>query len=155
MKHLTFDRVVNVVLVAAVLYGIAAIRPASRPAGQTYEPGETVPAIAGVDYGASKRTAVLFVRSTCHYCTESMPFYQSLVKGGARIVAISGEPIESLDIYLHEHGLFIERATVERTSWPKLQGTPTLLIVDDAGRVVRSIVGMVAERDQQGVRDLL
>jgi peroxiredoxin len=153
--RVTVDRVLNVLLLVAVVYGIAAVRPTSQPKPTTYQSGETVSAITGVPYAAAKRTAVLFIRSTCHYCTESMPFYQDLMKGGARLVAISGEPQESLNAYLDEHGLSIESATVERASWPKLTGTPTLLIVDDTGRVVKSWIGLLSAPDQQAVRELL
>ena len=152
--RVTFDRVLNVLLLVAVVYGIAAVRP-TAPKTTTYQPGETVSAIAGVPYAAAKRTAVLFVRSTCQYCTESMPFYQELVKGGATLVAISGEPKKSLDAYLDEHGLAIASATVERASWPKLSGTPTLVIVDGAGKVVGSWVGLLSATDQRRVRELL
>lgn len=152
----TFDRVLNVALLAAVLYGVVAIRTPSRSVPQTYKPGETVSAIAGIPYATAKRTAVLFVRSTCQYCTESMPFYQSLVKGGARLVVISGEPKDRLDAYLGEHGLIsVESATVEHSSWPKLTGTPTLVVVDETGHVVKSLVGMVPEAEQRRIRELL
>jgi len=153
--RVTFDRVLNVLLLVVVVYGIAAVRSTGSLKLTTYEPGETVAAITGVSYAAAKRTAVLFIRSTCHYCTESVPFYQDLMRGGARLVAISGEPQESLNAYLDEHGLAIESATVERASWPKLTGTPTLLIVDDSGRVVKSWVGLLPAPDQQAVRELL
>jgi len=151
---ITFDRVLNVLLLVAVVYGIAAMRP-TTPKPATYQPGETVSAITGVSYAAANRTGVLFVRSTCQFCTESMPFYQELVKGGATLVAISGEPKKNLDAYLDSHGLSIASATVERTSWPKLSGTPTLVVVDSAGKVVGSWVGLLSATDQRRVRELL
>lgn len=155
MKVLTFDRVLNVALLAAVLYGVVAIRLASRPALTAYERGETAPAIAGVSYGAAKRTAVLFVRSTCHFCTESMSFYQELVKDGRQVVAISGEPRDRLDAYLTENGLAIRSATITRGEWPKLVGTPTIVVVDASGRVVKSWAGLLSPHDQQNVRESL
>ena len=155
MKHFTFDRVLNVALLAAVVYGIAAVRPGSRTPPPTYAHGEQAPAIAGVSYAGAKRTAVLFVRSSCHFCTESMPFYRDLVKGGGRLIAIGPEPPEALLGYLEEHDLAVRGVTIGRGSWPKLTGTPTLIIVDGSGRVERTWVGTVPENEQSIVRELL
>lgn len=150
--RVTFDRVLNVLLLAAVVYGIAVMRPSPARTPQTYTPGEQAPAIAGLPYAEAKRTAVLFVRSTCHFCTESMPFYRELAKDGRRVVAISGDSREVLDRYLTDNGLTIPRATVARGDWTKLTGTPTIVVVDAAGRVVKSWVGLLSP---EGQRDLI
>ncbi len=151
----TFDRILNVVLVAAVLYGVVILRPKAPAPPVVYAAGETAPAIPGISYGEAKRTAVLFVRSTCHYCTDSMPFYQSLKAKGARLVAISAESKDLLDPYLASYGLPIESATVGHAAWSKLSGTPTVIVVDRSGQVVGSWLGLLSDNDQRSVRDSL
>jgi hypothetical protein len=148
---LTFDQVVNTLLLVVLVYGVAVLRPVAPQARPTYTAGEQAPPIAGQPYREAKRTAVLFVRSTCHYCTESMGFYRELAKG-RRVVAISGDAPDVLDRYLTDNGLTIPRATVARGEWPKLSGTPTIVVVDAAGLVVKSWVGTLSP---EGQRDLL
>ncbi len=154
--RITFDRVLNVLLLVAVGYVLIGV-PRAKPARACpkFDVGDAVPAIAGLPYEAADRTVVLFVRSTCHYCTESAPCYRELVKGGAKLVAISLEPKTSLDDYLRAQGLAIESATVDRTAWPKLSGTPTMIVVDRTGHVVASWLGMLPAAEQQRARSLL
>lgn len=150
MKTLTFDRVLNVLLLVAVVYGLTMLRstaPAPRPG---YTAGEQAPAIAGVSYAGAKRTAVLFVRSSCHFCTESMAFYRSLA-AQHRVVAISSEPLENLGTYLSENDLAVPRATVTQREWSKLSGTPTIVVVDGAGKVVQSWLGSLSQAQERDV----
>jgi peroxiredoxin len=142
---------VNVLLLVAVVYGIAMMRTPTRTPPSAYTPGEQAPAIAGLPYAGARRTAVLFVRSTCHFCTESMGFYRELAKG-RRVVAISNDAPDVLDRYLTDNGLTVPRATVARGAWAKLSGTPTIVVVDAAGRVVKSWVGALSP---DGQRDLI
>jgi len=139
----------------------SAAKPASSttalPALATFEVGKTAPPIPGVTYQTGRSTVVLFVRSTCHYCTESMPFYQALAaigrraRTGARIVAVSSEPEDTLRAYLRSHALDVDSVVSLPENPLGLRATPTLLVIDRAGTLVDARVGRLPEADQQAV----
>lgn len=150
----TFDRVLNVALIAVVVYAVVATRatPPRKPKLPTYEAGEVAPAIEGVSYTAAKQTVVLYVRNGCHFCEASMPFYRDLVGSGARVVAIGPDVPDVLRAYLNENELDIPNVgLVTKETWTKMVGTPTLVVVDASGHVVKSWIGLLPEKDQQAV----
>lgn len=123
-----------------------------------YQVGDAGPKVA--DYGRSHRTIVLFVRSTCRYCTESMPFYRQLAEskqravGAVRFIVASMEPRETTSSYLGEHRVAVDDiVTVERD--PKLQATPTLLVVSRESRVLGAWVGLQSASGRGDVERLL
>lgn len=159
LKRLEIAANVGIVL-TAVLFAIAvrhvltserAAQEASRP----YQPGEAVD-LPGLDTERSSATLVLFVRSTCPYCTESMPFYRRLLdhasKGRMRAVAVVLEQRETGAAYLAAHGLTVQNVlTIDRSRPSRVKGTPTLILLDKSGRVVNSWVGKLAGQAENEV----
>jgi hypothetical protein len=137
----------------------AAWREASHPAAnaanaraQDYRIGEALPAFPGVDYAAADRTLLLFVRSTCRFCTASMPFYariEQAVRRGherVRLVAVSSDTRDELDGYLHQHAVQVDQTVpvdVEAAGRLKIRGTPTLVLADRQGVVLETWVGLL------------
>lgn len=167
----SLDRIVNVVvlIVCAALGVSVALRLADRReqrataaamadalAFQTHQIGDQLPPLAEHSYADSEATLVLGVRSTCSFCTLSMPFYRALIdtvrrqRPGVRVVATSDEEEGVLRRYLDTHGV---AAAADRTVEPnlmKIAGTPTLLLADSAGRVEHVWIGRLSsdrERD--------
>jgi hypothetical protein len=60
-----------------------------------YVAGDIVPPIPGISYGNADASLLLFVNSSCHFCTESMPFYRGLLstrnKAHVSVIALSRE----------------------------------------------------------------
>ncbi len=60
-----------------------------------YRAGDIIKDMPILDFKGSAQTVLVVTASTCHFCTESMPFYKSLVEISAqsnnRIVALSAE----------------------------------------------------------------
>jgi hypothetical protein len=84
----------------------APARPAPTPR-PVYQPGERIE-LAGVDFTKSDKTLLLVIRSTCKYCTESMPFYKGLagdskLTATVRIVAVSPDDIPVSEAYLGQY----------------------------------------------------
>jgi hypothetical protein len=97
----------------------------------------------------------LFVNSGCHFCTDSMPFYKTLVsarnqrKTRVALIAVSRESQADLDTYLRIHEVVVDRTiSIQRLSNVKLRVTPTLVLVDGSGKVQRVWVGAL-KRDQE------
>lgn len=166
--RLSVDSLTNVVLVATCVLvgGNAALQmsarlnppPAASGAEGTYSAGESLPALTEFSYADHKSTLVLVVRSTCKFCTQSMPFYRSLVDkakasgGKVGIVSVSTEPEPSLKAYLAAHDVTMGAVRSIPADYFKVRGTPTLILVDSEGRVQGSWVGL---QDRDGETAIL
>ena len=105
-----------------------------------------------VTSGNSARTAVLVLRSTCIFCTESMPFYRQLSEFRSperfALVVLSPEPDEVTRRYLASHSLLVDAARRHTGAEIPTRATPTLVLVDRTGRVEKSWLGKL-NSDQQ------
>jgi len=105
-------------------------------------------------------TLLMFLRSTCRYCTESMPFYRTLknVRDGeavsVRLAALSAEPREMLEGYLSEHKVAVDSTIAlspSEFSAFRVRGTPTLILVDRKNVVRRVWIGLLDSAQQTQV----
>ena len=122
-----------------------------------YAPGEAMDYLPGIDYGDSHRTLVLSLRSTCEFCTASMPFYKTLLETRSpamspRVVAVSFEKTEVTEAYLKDHGV---RPDVVVTAVLRSQATPRLILVDNLGRVEATWLGKLAPSREADVLSVL
>lgn len=143
------------VIVAAVLERRGTIGSPSRPPGiHQFRVDQTADSLPGVAYDAAPVTFVLYLKSTCPYCTHSMAFYRRLSalaasRKAAQLVAISGESLDVLRNYLDANQL---RTDASISSKLHLQPTPTLLLVDNKGSIKRIWDG---QQDPAGEREIL
>jgi thiol-disulfide isomerase/thioredoxin len=90
----------------------------------------------------NKKTLLLALSTTCHFCTESAPFYQRLVKeSGVRLIAVVPQGVDEGRLYLNRLGVPISEVRQMSLDSIGVAGTPTLLLVDDEGRVSGKWVG--------------
>lgn len=131
---------------------------ADRPApARSFQPGERAPVDERIDYATSDQVLLMFLRSSCRYCTASMPFYQKLVAvrppNGPRtqLIAFAPEPESSFAHYLGEHQLTLDGAySVGRQDFSayRVDGTPTLVLIN-RDRVIQKVwVGQLDEAEQ-------
>jgi hypothetical protein len=112
------------------------------------------PLIQGIDWRRNKRTIILGISTHCHFCTESAPFYrrlQSEIGEGVKVVAVLSEPVEEAANYLTAEGVKpdgIKRVLLQRLG---VRGTPTMMLVDERGRVSKVWAGKVQDADQNKV----
>jgi hypothetical protein len=126
--------------------------PAPRP---VYQPGERIE-LAGVDFTKSDKTLLLVIRSTCKFCTESMPFYKDLAGGWAstsnvRIVAVSPDDIPVSEAYLGQYAVKLTDVIKIPLSALKVRGTPTAILVDRSGVIKQMWPGLLDEIRQKEV----
>lgn len=109
-------------------------------------------------FSVGKRpTLVLALREGCSYCEASVPFYQGLAQressSGLRcsLLAILPDSGRTAKAFMRSEGLAIP--TLPEIPLPPLgiQATPTLLLLDARGNVVRSWVGELSRRQREDV----
>ncbi|OLE52276.1 MAG: hypothetical protein AUG51_18750 [Acidobacteria bacterium 13_1_20CM_3_53_8] len=96
-----------------------------------------------VDWAKNGQTLVLALSSTCHFCSESAPFYQQLAKAhdGTRLIAALPQTISEGERYLHALGVSVDGVKQASLDSINVRGTPTLMLVNSDGRVIDSWVG--------------
>ncbi|HEX8150573.1 MAG TPA: hypothetical protein VF591_25540 [Pyrinomonadaceae bacterium] len=134
-----------VVLVKSyVIPAPAARQAAGEPAGirGALKRGDAV-AVLGIDWQKNGKTLLLALSTACHFCTESGPFYQRLVRerGETRLVALVPQAEEEGQAYLRGLGVGIDEVRHIGFRDMGLTGTPTLLLVDEKGVVSDVWVG--------------
>lgn len=146
---------VTVIVVALVVGGVVLdrhIENAHTP--NMVAVGDHLPATAGVDWSQHQHTLVLALNTGCHFCQDSLPFYQKLeqaLRPGADdldMVALYPNDAEAVRRFNTEGSLKIR--TVAAAPFDKLHiaGTPTLMLVDAQGRVERTWVGLLSPRQE-------
>lgn len=112
--------------------------------------------VAGINWSDSEETVVLALSDKCKYCTDSAPFYKQLAaetskRKGVRVVAVFPQEESAGKKYLTDLGInvaVVKQATLDSIG---VRGTPTLLIVDNAGKVKQSWVGRLNEERETQV----
>jgi hypothetical protein len=143
------DLTTNIVV---VLFAVVAIGVLVKNYFAPHSPNTTVvkkgsvfPQIDGVDYKKAPRTLILALNVDCRYCTRSVPFYNSLAEarhenpGQFNIVAafINNDAV-LVRSYAEEKQLSVQ--TIAGVDLDKLgvHLTPTIILVDNAGKVLDS-----------------
>ncbi|HEX7318585.1 MAG TPA: thioredoxin family protein [Pyrinomonadaceae bacterium] len=151
--------VVAVLLCVVLLKSYVIPAPAARqsvggPAGTRgiIKSGDAV-AVSGVDWEKNGKTLLLVLSTTCHFCTQSGPFYQRLVKehGDAKLVGLVPQSASEGQSYLK--GLGVEVDDVRQASLGDLgvSGTPTLILVDGKGVAADIWVGALSPNRENEV----
>jgi hypothetical protein len=106
-----------------------------------------------VDWKQSRQTLVLAISSTCHFCTDSAPFYKTLVqaKKDTRVVAVLPQSAEEGKSYLQKLGVTVDEVRQLPLDKIGVHGTPTLMLVDNSGAVKGSWVGKLSGESQADV----
>lgn len=110
-----------------------------------------------INWPASKKNLVLVLSTSCHFCKESSAFYEQLVRDcrnvHTRTIAFFPQPQEQAQAYLKSEGVDVDE--VVRVDFHQLQigGTPTLILVDDHGKVQKVWLGKLNDMKEKEVVD--
>jgi len=151
---------VVVVMFAVVAIGVL-VKNYFAPSAKTsvaLTKGSVLPDIAGIDYKQSSRTLILALNVDCRYCTRSVPFYNSVAEarlenaGQFNLVAvfINKDP-ELVKSYVEDKRLLVQPIAGVDLDKLGVHTTPTLILVDNAGKVLDSWRG---ELQPDGEREL-
>ncbi len=147
------------VILAALAVGYVAIkeRVTGSHVPRYVAAGDRLAPLPNIDWSRHRHTLVLALNSGCHYCKDSVPFYQRLAqaerprRGDLEIVSVFPNDPESVRQLVRDEGLSIR--SVPEVSPEKLGvvAFPTLLLVDRNGRVEQSWVGLLTPRQELDV----
>ena len=127
-----------------------------RQAGAQIQAGTKL-SLTGIDWAKNGQTLLLAVSATCHYCSESAPFYQHLGRdhGKTQLVALFPQPISEGKKYLDSLNVTVDDIKQARLSSFGVKGTPTLILVDGSGVVKNSWLGKLdADEETEVVNSL-
>ena len=143
------------IIVAAVLLSIVLVKSYLLPDRSKDGPRDfRVPAgakvsLPGVDWSNNNQTLLLVLQKGCHFCTESAPFYQRLVRetagsGSIHLIAVLPQSFDESRKYLDELGVAIGEVKQAQLDSVGVHGTPTLILVNNQGVVINSWVGQLS-----------
>jgi thiol-disulfide isomerase/thioredoxin len=128
--------------------------PQLRPGLQK---GVTLGPLRGLNYSDSPRTLVVTMNTHCGYCAASVPFYNRLAElergnGKAlRVVSVFPNSDDEVREYASLTQLHLDTIAMADFAALNLAGTPTLILVDEGGKVLDFWVGQLSEDAEQHV----
>lgn len=148
------------IILVAILLGYFLIQrfffqqnPQQQPKQPTEIAKGTKISLPEVDWQANQKTLILALQKSCHFCSESMPFYKTLVEKakekGVKLVAVLPNSREEGSQYLKENGVDIQEIKQAQLNAVNVQGTPTLILVNDKGEVSNSWVGKLSAEKEK------
>jgi len=166
-----FEAAVNIaVLVMSVTVVYAVVQRFVVPTyfrGQStsgYRAGDVLTGSLGeLPLSPSRLSALLIVSKHCNYCTDSAPFYRTLLASHAhapggtfQTIIIGGTGLEDAKAFATTNRLLADHIlAMPKDAWARVSGTPTLLLVDSSGRVVGSWTGKLSSRGEHQVVDII
>jgi len=111
-----------------------------------------------VDDGRSNpKTVVLALSTNCHYCTESAEFYRKLSlqchQQHIPIIAVLPQDVTASRSYLTDEGVIVDEIRQVPLADLRVDGTPTLVIIDSSGVVKKVWVGKLPSNKEKEVID--
>ncbi|MGC1786602.1 MAG: hypothetical protein WA718_07680 [Terriglobales bacterium] len=106
--------------------------------------------VPGFDWSRSNRTLVMVLSTQCHFCSESAEFYKKLLPEatlrGTQVVAVLPQSPEESRQYFANLGLPTSNVTIQQegATGIHVSGTPTLILADNKGSVIRAWAGKLA-----------
>lgn len=118
--------------------------------------GDLLPALAGYSWNSHPRTLVLGLKNGCHFCEASAPFYSRLAQlvrdkhdSDVHILAIFPDTADVVQQTLVLENLSLDSVPSVDFHQFKIGGTPTVLLADQSGRVLKVWVGELPVSQQQ------
>jgi hypothetical protein len=106
-------------------------------------------------------TLVLALSKSCHFCAESVPFYQKLTAfkssspQGLRLVAVFPDKQEEAEAYLKGNGIGVDAVVSMPISNLGVRGTPTLLLLDGQNKLEEIWIGKQTDAEESQVIERL
>ena len=111
--------------------------------------------LTGVDWTHNDQTLLLVLDQKCRFCTESAPFYQRLTQmatnSRVRLVAVLPQDVAASREYLDSLKVPIEEVRQSSLDAMRVEGTPTLILVNGKGEVMEAWAGRLSTEEENEV----
>jgi hypothetical protein len=157
----TFEWILNIVSVLSLvlilwIVGQRLFMPSSQVNSDTKGPqvGARV-SLSGINWALNHASLIMVLQIGCHFCEESIGFYDQLIASNSNNkfhpIAVFPQKVEDAQLYLRMHNL--EVSDVRQADFGALGvvGTPTLILVDDAGIIRASWTGKLSPDQEEQV----
>jgi thioredoxin-related protein len=159
MKRL-LELSLNLLCLVLVSVGVFAYFRERRPAE-----GAKQRAVSGIRTGQKlvipgvawprRKSLVLALSTTCHFCEQSAPFYQKLLeeqkKGTWQSILLFPQQTQQAVNYVDKHNYYSPTTLHANFTALGVTGTPTLVLVDDMGTVLDEWIGLLSPKEEADV----
>jgi hypothetical protein len=144
---------IAIVLLAFVIVGVLLRQTkSSRQEPHHVEIGSQF-RLHNIDWRQSQNHLVFALSTTCHFCTESAPFYQRLVEEckhrHIQTIAVMPQSATDSKAYLQNEGVVMDAIVQSPLSEIEISGTPSLVLVDASGVVRGAWFGKLSPGREQ------
>jgi thioredoxin-related protein len=108
--------------------------------------------LPGVSFPQQHDSLVLALSTSCHFCKESLPFYKDLSEksqGRLDVIAVLPQTESEAQTYVQDAAVKTTQVVSASLDTIGVYATPTLLLVDNNGKVQDAWVGLLDEKTQQ------
>jgi hypothetical protein len=160
MNRLDFAANVTVIAGTLVLAGLFIhdrVTQRSVKGSEEVAVGDHLAPMGRYQWAAHSQTLVLFLRQGCVYCEKSLPFYRNLMsleraqRLQVHLVTVFPEEIARVREYCQRNGLTSETLSDIAPNVLRVLGTPTLILVNSNGRVLKTWIGELSTPQETGV----
>jgi hypothetical protein len=119
--------------------------------------GNVLSVPAKLSCGGAPRTLVIAMKTSCASCTENIPFYNQIAENYRAnrdqlcVAAVFTEPENDVRRYVQAQRLNVEAIGGTDLTQLRVRVMPTIILIDDLGRVLDFWVGQLGEREKQSV----
>lgn len=109
--------------------------------------------LGDVDWSKDQQTLVMALSTTCHFCSESSAFYQKVARGrsNVRLLAVMPQTVNEAQKYLSDLGVTVDEIKQAQLNSIGVNGTPTLILVNNGGIVANTWVGKLTSAEESQV----
>jgi peroxiredoxin len=111
-------------------------------------------ALHDVNWKTNEKNLVFALSTSCHFCSESADFYRQIAQARAknvRTIAVFPQSVAAAREYTKKMGIEFDEVRQASLSGLEISGTPTLLIIDNAGQVRSVWVGKLPPQTEKEV----
>jgi hypothetical protein len=126
-----------------------------------FQTGQALPRLPQVDYSSSPQTVLIAMNTQCHFCTESISFYNDLARAQqgkdktTRIIAVFPNAESEVRQYVQQNQLQLETIAGADLKALNIRGTPTIILVNKSGKVLDFWVGKLSEDEKRQITNVL
>ena len=147
-------------IIAAIVFLAMVVQyyfPSGKPSNSSLV-GRSV-TMAGFDPQGSSKNVLLVMMKGCHFCEESMGFYRTLLENNkgnqAKFIAVFPAKDGDIGSYLDDKGITGLEISYSEISGIEIEGTPTLIVTDQGGKIIGSWFGKLKPAKEAEVSALL